>query len=233
MPRRIPARRDVRGDTDTQLADDSLYPAGGFTAITPGGSNANIENLVSSELVYMEDDPGPDLFTLRYIEGELLYNTRDDSVFRRHHHMIAFVIGADLDDARVKDRDVPWQRVIVAMGVVVAVVRWLVDQLGDRALAIRLAFPPGLLASERYVVSLLLEGEIERGIVTVIEQDLAEATAATLASGSGVLADLVVISLGDPPSLPKQVRARHVRPEHPEVWLDWCGAAEALLRWLV
>ena len=230
MPRRVPARREVRGDSDTQLADDSLYPAGGFTAIAPGGSNANIENLVTSELVYMEDGPGPDLFTLRYIEGELLYYTRDDSVFRRHRHVIAFVLGADLDDARVKDRDVPWQRLVVALGLVVAAVRWVVEQLGDQALAIRLAFPPGLLIEERYIVSLLLEGEIERGIVTVVEEDLA-AAAATIDPGS--LADLVVVSLGDAPAFPKQLRALHVRPDHPEIWVDWCETAETLLRWLV
>ena len=58
LPRRLPAKiaRTV-AMRDTQLADESLYPAGGFTAITPGGSNANIENLVTSELVYMEDGP--------------------------------------------------------------------------------------------------------------------------------------------------------------------------------
>ncbi|HEV7556739.1 MAG TPA: hypothetical protein VGO00_14840, partial [Kofleriaceae bacterium] len=120
-----------------------------------------------------------------------------------------------------------------AMGLVVAAVRWLVDQLGDQALAIRLAFPPGLLASERYIVSLLLEGEIERGVVAVIEQDVAQAIAATLGSGTGVLADLVVVSLGDTPAFPDQLRALHVRPDHPEIWVDWCETAETLLRWLV
>ena len=123
LPRRLPANRQNRGSRDTQLADESLYPAGGFTAITPGGSNANIENLVSSELVYMEDGPETDVFTLRYVEGELLYYTRDDSVFRRHRQVIGIALGADLEDARVKDRDLPWQRLILCFGLLVAAVR--------------------------------------------------------------------------------------------------------------
>ncbi|MEO7736457.1 MAG: hypothetical protein ABIY55_36195, partial [Kofleriaceae bacterium] len=132
LPRRLPARRQLRGARDTRLADDSLYPAGGFASITAGGATTgNIENLVTSELVYMEDDEPVDLFSLRYVEGELLHYTRDDSVFRRHRHLIAIALGADLDEARVKDRGLPWQRLILALGVVVAAIRWLADQLGD------------------------------------------------------------------------------------------------------
>ncbi|HEY0251095.1 MAG TPA: hypothetical protein VGC41_06185, partial [Kofleriaceae bacterium] len=182
LPRRLPANRLNRGVRDTQLADESLYPAGGFTAITPGGSNANIENLVSSELVYMEDGPEPDIFTLRFVEGELLYYTRDDSVFRRHRQVIGIALGADLDDARVKDRDLPWQRLILALGTIVAAIRWLAEQLGDHALTIRLAFPPNLLTEEKNIVGLLLGGEVQRGTVIIEEtpwQDLVDQTAAS------------------------------------------------------
>src|SRR5205823_4648221 len=97
---------------------------------------------------------------LRYVEGELLFYTRDDSVFRRHRHVIGIALGPDLDDARVKDRELPWQRLVLALGLVVAAVRWLTDQLGDQALTIHVAFPPKLLAEERAILSLLLEGEI-------------------------------------------------------------------------
>ncbi|MGE3545670.1 MAG: hypothetical protein AB7L28_17160, partial [Kofleriaceae bacterium] len=51
LPRRLPANRASRGARDTRLADDTLYPAGGFASITPGGATTgNIENLVTSEL---------------------------------------------------------------------------------------------------------------------------------------------------------------------------------------
>lgn len=251
LPRRLPANREHRGVKDTQLADDTLYPAGGFTAITPGGSSANIENLVSSELVYMEDNEVVDLFTLRYVEGELLFYTRDDSVFRRHRHVITVALGPDLDDARVKDPDVPWQRLVLALGMLVASIRWLTEQLGHEALSIRVAFPPKLLAEERELLALLLEGEIQQGIVTLVEEswDVAvEGAAAT----TRAISDLVVVSLGPTPPLPKGQRALHLSlgasapmvyelaprrgatPEpNPDVWSEWSETTEDLLRWLV
>jgi len=249
LPRRMPAKRQQRGARDTRLADDTLYPAGGFSAITPGGSNASIENLVTSELVYMEDGADVDIFTLRYVEGELLYYTRDDSVFRRHRHVIGIALGADLDDARVKDRELPWQRLVLAFGLLVAAIRWLTEQLGDQALTIHVAFPPNLLAEERQIFSLLLEGEIARGTVVVDEGD---AIAAARTAGDSAIADVVVISLGPVPELPRGLRALHLdlagtaptvaelAPRRmppaelgPDSWVEWCDAAEDLLRWLV
>jgi hypothetical protein len=257
LPRRLSAKRELRGLRETRLSDDTLYPAGGFASITPGGATTgNIENLVTSELVYMEDDEPLDLFSLRYVEGELLHYTRDDSVYRRHRHLIGIVLGADLDDARVKDRDLPWQRLILALGLVVAAIRWLTDQLGDEALTVRLAFPPRLLAEEREIAALLLEAEIARGTVVIVEQPWNEAVALAAAAIGTAIADLVVVSTGDTPELPKGLRALHVnlarvapvvrelapRPSAvpdadpaawPEVWDAWCEGAHDLLRWLV
>jgi hypothetical protein len=257
LPRRLPAKRELRGLRETRLADDSLYPAGGFASITPGGATTgNIENLVTSELVYMEDDEPLDLFSLRYVEGELLHYTRDDSVYRRHRHLIGVVLGADLDDARVKDRDLPWQRLILALGLVVAAIRWLADQLGDESLTVHLAFPPRLLSEERAIVALLLEGEIARGTVVITEQPWHETVALAAAAAGTAIADVVVISTGDTPELPRGLRALHVdlagpapvvaelapRPAaihgaalepRPDAWIGWCDGAHDLLRWLV
>jgi hypothetical protein len=246
LPRRLPANRLARGVRDTQLADESLYPAGGFSAITPGGSNANLENLVTSELAYMEDGNEPDVFTVRYVEGELLYYTRDDSVFRRHRRVIGLALAADLDDARVKDRDMPWQRLIVALGLVVAAIRWLTEQLGDHALTIRVGFPPGQLAEEREIVALLLSGEIQRGLVVVEEASPDAIVAATVAQNTSAVADVVSMALGPPPAIPKGLRAIHMDlagrapvigsgavDSGADAWSEWCDAAEDLLRWLV
>ncbi|MEJ7603591.1 MAG: hypothetical protein WKG01_37235 [Kofleriaceae bacterium] len=251
LPRRLPPSREQRGIRETHLADDTLYPAGGFTAITPGGAGANIENLVSSELVYMEDgDDVVDLFTLRYVEGELLYYTRDDSVFRRHRHVITIALGLDLEDARVKDPDVPFQRLVLALGMLVAAIRWLTEQLGHQALTVHLAFPPRLLAPERELVELLLEGEVTSGTVIVVEQPWE--TAVDLALTARGISDLVVLSLGSVPEVPKGQRAFHidlgeasprgyelaprrgVAPDAgPDPWVEWCEVTEDLLRWLV
>jgi hypothetical protein len=251
LPRRLPANAEKRGARDTQLADDNTYPAGGFSAITPGGSSANIENLVSSELVYMEDGEAVDLFTLRYVEGELLFYTRDDSVFRRHKHVITIALGPDLDDARVKDPDVPWQRLVLALGMLVAAIRWLTEQLGHEALQIRLSFPPKLLVQERELVSLLLEGEITSGIVNVVEETSADAVTHAH-EVTNAITDLVVVSMGPVPALPRRIRALHLSlgaaaptvvelspragatPEPlPDTWLEWGEVTEDLLRWLV
>jgi hypothetical protein len=252
LPKRLTPHRAQRGARDTQFADDTLYPAGGFTAITPAGDGASIENLVVSELVYMEDGEGPDVFTLRYVEGELLYYQRDDSVFRRRRHEIMVKLAPDLDDARVKDRGLPWQRLVLALGLIVAALRWLAEQLGDRALHVRLGFPHHALAEERKVIALLLEGEVARGLVTIEEISVPDAVAAAVSAGDKALADLVLVSLGAPPELPKGVRALHVElarsspvvrelaPRHGvleagdgDAWTGWCEAAEDLLRWLV
>jgi len=254
LPRRLPSKRDQRGAKDTRMDDDDLYPAGGFTSITPGGaSSGNIENLVTSELVYMDPDEIVDLFSLRYMEGELLFYTRDDSVFRRHRHMIAIALGPDLDDARVKDKGVPWQRLILALGFLVATIRWLTEQLGDHALVIHIAFPPKLLVEEREILSLLLEGEIARGQVVIVEQPWQDAIAVA-AGATGAISDAVIFSLGPTPELPKGLRALHInlasaaptvselapRPQvvdpstlSADAFVEWCEGAEDLLRWLV
>jgi vWA domain found in the FtsH ternary systems/N-terminal helical region fused to the FtsH ternary system vWA domain len=253
LPRRLPARRQLRGARDTRLADDSLYPAGGFASITAGGATTgNIENLVTSELVYMEEEEeGIDLFSLRYVEGELLHYTRDDSVFRRHRHLIAIALGADLAAARVKDRGLPWQRLILALGLVIAAIRWLADQLGDEALTVHVGFPPGLLVEEREIVAVVLAAELARGTAVIVEQPWRE-TVALAATAPGAIADLVVVSLGATPELPRGTRALQVdlsaaapvvrelapRPGPPaepgaEPWSAWCDAAEDLLRWLI
>lgn len=255
LPRRLPARRERRGLRETRLADDTLYPAGGFASITPGGATTgNIENLVTSELVYMDDDASDsiDVFSVRYVEGELLHYTRDDSVFRRHRHLIAIAIAGDLEGARVKDRDLPWQRVILALGLLVAGIRWLVDQLGDEALTVHLGVAPGALVEERQIMSLLLDGEIARGTLVITEQDERETIALAQAASGTAIADAIIVSRGAPPVLPRGVRALHLqlasaaptvrelapRPAEPtggsrDPWNEWCDAAEDVLRWLI
>jgi hypothetical protein len=253
LPRRLPVRRARSGSHDTRLADDSSYPAGGFTAITAGGATTgNLANLVTSELMYMDDDAPVDLFALRYAEGELLHFTRDDSVFRRPRHVIGFALAASLADARIKDRDLPWQRLILVLAVILAAVRWLAEwltgELGTQALAVRIAFPPAGLAEERHIVAVLLAAEIARGTVVIVDEPC-EATAAVIdAASRAAIADLVVFARGAPPPLLRGVRALHIdvaaptpvvhgsawgKSSNSDPWRRWCDAAEDLLRWLL
>ena len=134
----------------------------------------------------------------------------------------------------------------------VAAIRWLTEQLGDQALTVHLAFPPYVLAEERQIVSLLLEGEIAQGTVVIAEQPGHETIALAARAAGTAIADIVVVSLGDTPELPKGLRALHVNlasaalvvtelaprpgavlPAGPDPWLEWCDGAHDLLRWLV
>ena len=89
LPRRIRRRPRRRGVTPTRMEDENTYPAGGFSSISTLGS---LENLVCSELIYMDDNIDYDLFDVRYSEGELLYYTRDDSVFLRNRREIIILL---------------------------------------------------------------------------------------------------------------------------------------------
>ncbi len=251
LPRRLPARREQRGAAATRLTAEDTYPVGGFSSITPGGAGANLENLVTSELAYMEDDDAIDVFTLRYVEGELLFYTRDDSVFRRHRHAITFVLAADLAAARVKDPALPWQRLVLTLGLLVAATRWLIGSLGEQALTIRLVFPPAILGAERELVALLLAGEVEAGLVVVEEAPWTAALDAA-AQVDAPLADLIIVAMGTAPTLARTLRAAHLGlateaptfrdleartvplPEsEPDLWRAWSDVIEELLRWLV
>ncbi len=71
--------------------DETLYPAGGVAELTTSGS---FENLLSSELVYLEDPSqrDVDLFSLKYVENELLYFVRDAGLLVRRRRLIRIVV---------------------------------------------------------------------------------------------------------------------------------------------
>src|SRR5262249_22977772 len=145
--------------------------------------------------------------------------------------------------------ELPWQRLVLALGLVLAAIRWLVDRLGHEAVAIRVAFPPGRLADEAAILGLLLDAEISRGLVAVVEQRAGEAIAQVAAAATTAIADLVVATCGaPPPEVPRGVRALHIelaavapaigplgaepRALDDDPHMSWDAAAEELLRWL-
>jgi hypothetical protein len=75
-------------DVMVDLEDSGLFPQGGLDELSTRGV---IENLVRSELVYMEKDSQEvDLFTLKFMEGEILYYTRDEGQLLRKSRTIHF-----------------------------------------------------------------------------------------------------------------------------------------------
>lgn len=250
LPVRVRRSDASRGRTPTRVEDESAYPIGGYSSISTSGG---IESLVSSELIYMaapeERRSGEvDLFDVRWASGELLMYTRDESVHTRERRTVNFVLMPDLDSARVKDTDVPFQRIVVALGGIVAGVRKLCAWLDEAELGLHLvlvAAPPMAgrtptqpLQAEAELTRLLLREFIEAGITTIVEvRDADEARerarAATEIGGS----DLVWLLAGNwrpsEPDKPTQRRGSVIR-EHAlslsearaRVWTDTGSGTE-------
>ena len=241
LPRRFRRISARRGQAPTALVDDSLYPTGGFSSVVNTGS---LENLVTSELVYMEDDaekePSPavagegstiDLFDLRYVEGELLYYMRDESAFVRRRHEIVFVFAPALAALRTKDEGLPWQRGVLALGLVLLVIRRLVEALGHEALAIEVLFARGddgqpVLREEQELMALLLSDERERGLAKVGETPaVAEVLEAMSPQGQRArraLTDVVVFGAASDLRAPANVATMAIDAAAPV--LSWSGA---------
>jgi len=79
--------------SETAFTDGTTYPTGGFSGLTNQGT---LENLLTSELAYMDDISGSiSLFDMRYVDGELLYYLRDEGTMRRRRRTIHFIIDPD------------------------------------------------------------------------------------------------------------------------------------------
>jgi hypothetical protein len=74
---------------DTTLESVGTYPTGGIAELTVSGP---LENLVPSELIYLEPDEPIDPFLVRFAEGSLLKYLRDSAVHRRLRRSVGFVV---------------------------------------------------------------------------------------------------------------------------------------------
>lgn len=203
IPRRPPRRR-AAGTVSTALEEEDTYPVGGFSSLTNAGS---LENLVTSELVYMDDDPELDLFDVRFAEGELLYYTRDEATIVRRRRTIAFVLDPSIERARARDPELPWQRTIVALAFVHATIVRLVSWLGEEDLRFHVLVPPAL-CEERALLGLLLREQHERGVVEVTAGDAESARSQIEAGATRGIAQLVVF--GGEAHAPRPIEAHSV-----------------------
>ncbi len=180
--------------------DEDKYPIGGFSSVSTSGS---VENLVTSELIYMDDGAARDevdLFDLRYVEGELLYYTRDESVLLRNRHVVTFALMPELSRARFKDRGARCQRLVLAMGMVLCLVRRLSEWLSREGLLFRVVFVGGeaTLAAERELAALMLREWIEKGTAEItVVPDLPAVLADAYARSRIAESDVVVLGDGN------------------------------------
>ncbi len=173
MPRLRPRPLSRRHEIPTPILDEDSYPVGGFTSISTRGS---VESLLHSQLAYMERDDRPDLFDVKFLRDELLYYSRDENQFLRRRRNFVFALYADLEDARHKDADAPWQRLVLAFGLTLAALGKIHEWLGDDALTFEFLFldephRPRILEPEEAVLQMVLREQIANGSATVARLD--------------------------------------------------------------
>jgi hypothetical protein len=148
----------------TRIRDEDTYPVGGFSSLSTRGS---LESLLHSQLAYMEKDERPDLFDIKFLRDELLYYARDENQFWRRRRTFVFALFPDLLKAHFKDAELPWQRIILLLGLLVAAVRKLSEWLATDALAFEfLLLADGereTLAAEQTLLETLLREAIVNG----------------------------------------------------------------------
>jgi len=119
-------------ETESAFVDETHYPTGGLAGLTNRGS---FENLVLSELVYMESGQDIDLFDVRYLEGELLYYMRDAGLLRRKRRTIHIIY--DLGEAfQTKSRGYKYPFCTLFQGFGLRLVRDLFKVFEDDAVEI-------------------------------------------------------------------------------------------------
>lgn len=168
--RRFDAQQED-ADQQTMLEDESHYPTGGFSEVTNRGS---FENLLLSELIYMENRPGEiDMFDLRFVEGELLFYSRDSGQLRRFRRTVHIYL--DLGESfEVKSMGYPVRYSTLVQALVLRIIQDLFLVFVDDALHIQLHYVCDGEPQQRAVhqnqidiMSLLLANEIEHGWVTI------------------------------------------------------------------
>lgn len=167
IPPQRPRSRQRR-QVATRLLEEDAYPVGGFSSISTKGT---IESLLHSQLAYLETDERPDLFDIKYVRDELLYYARDENQFLRRRTTLLVGLAPDLVVARCKDATLPFQRIVMVLGLLVAFTHKLAEWLSDEALECHLVWithqGSALLADEQALLELLLAEQVEHGTARV------------------------------------------------------------------
>lgn len=168
LPSQPPRVRSRWRDVPTPIAEEDQYPVGGYTSLSTRGS---IESLLHSQLAYMERDERPDLFDIKFLRDELLYFSRDDNQFLRPRRTTFLVLHSSLVAARVKDSAVPFQRIILTLGLITAAVQTWMAWLTTEALHFEIVFlddgPRPSLPQERELLETVFSTERDVDVVRV------------------------------------------------------------------
>src|SRR5262249_58722067 len=118
-----------------------------------------------------EPDERPDLFDIKFVRDELLYYARDENQFFRRRRTFVIALYPDLALARVKDVELPRQRVVLALGLLVALVRRLTEWLSEEAILFEFLFvrqgEAEPMAAERELMEMVLREAIANGTAAI------------------------------------------------------------------
>ncbi len=171
LPRHRLRPRARLHEVPTRILDEDTYPIGGYTSLATRGS---IESLLHSQLAYMETNERPDLFDIKFLRDELLYYARDENQFLRRRRTFAFFLYPDLEGTRCKDRGLDYQRGVLLLALLYALVRKLSEWLTREALLFQFVFvvdgDKDPLQPERDLLASLLRDEIINGTAMLTKQ---------------------------------------------------------------
>lgn len=158
-----------RREVPTRVVDEDQYPVGGYSSLSNRGS---IESLLHSQLAYMEPSREPgDLFDLKFVRDELFYYSRDENQFLRRRRAFFFILPAELTEARYKDAELPAQRIILTLALILVVIHRLADWLSTDALHFEIVLITDdkneALLHERELLEIVLREMVNRGEVTI------------------------------------------------------------------
>lgn len=197
MPRYHSPGRSRHVEVATQILDEDNYPVGGFTSISNRGS---VESLLHSQLAYMERDEEmrPDLFDIKFLRDELLYYSRDENQFFRRRRTFVFVLHPSLVETRVKDADLPCQRIILTLAAIQALVEKLIEWLAEESLQFEILMPEsGALATETELIEMVFRDQIANGTVDVLAFDLQNLSAHCASHARRSLTHCLIVSRVD------------------------------------
>lgn len=159
-----------RKEVPTRVLDEDTYPVGGFASISTKGT---VESLLHSQLAFMERDPNlrPDLFDVKFLRDELYYYSRDENQFLRRRRVFLFCLYPDLVKARYKDPELPVQRIVMILGLLLTTVRRLSEWLSTDALKFEFLLVQDKeakpLAQEGALLEMLFREQIGNGTVEI------------------------------------------------------------------
>jgi hypothetical protein len=191
-----------RAEVPTRVLDEDTYPVGGFSSLSTRGS---VESLLHSQLAYMEPaGEGPDLFDIKFLRDELLYYSRDENQFLRRRRTFVFALSPDLVTTRFKDPELPFQRGVLLLALIVVAVRRLSEWLSTDALTFEIAFlgagTDEPLAAERALLETLLREPLANGTARLVRVAAKDLPARCTALARKSLCHCLVIGT-DPPAL--------------------------------